>query len=170
MASIVFDGDENSLTLFDREGKTLGSWQATNRPESRAPLNYIPDGDYAFIHHDRFQPHTHGDEPDKKGIKKDSLNGAYGSYGIFRLLPVHRKGVQIGHENEPLGIHSGRFFAPDGKGHRGPFHMTAGCIRTSDKAMLEIKKAISTDPLTVLVVRNNGSVSGAARQDQAPKK
>jgi hypothetical protein len=45
MAHLVFDGDENSLTLFDGDCKPIESWQATNRPDSGAPLNYIPDGD-----------------------------------------------------------------------------------------------------------------------------
>jgi hypothetical protein len=104
MSSLLFDGDENSLTLLARTGKVLGSWQATNQPQSSAPLNYIPDGDYAFMHDDRHAPHLHGNEKDKNGIRMDSINGMYGSFGILRLKPVSKNGVQIGHDEGPLGI------------------------------------------------------------------
>jgi hypothetical protein len=164
MATLIFDGDENSLTLVNGKGESVGMWQASNRPVSDAPLRYIPNGDYSIMHTDRHAPHRHGNETDK-GIRKDSANGMYGSVGIFRLDPIQRNGLQIGHHDEPLGIHSGRFYSADGHGHRGPFHATKGCIRTSDQAMLEIKRVVATDPLTVLVVRNNGGIPSAANRN-----
>lgn len=164
MAMLIFDGDENSLTLVDNEKKTVGKWQATNRPASSSPLRYIPNGDYSIMRADRHAPHTHGNETDSKGIRKDSLNGMYGSFGIFRLDPVQRNGLQIGHREEPLGIHSGRFYSPDGHKHRGPFHMTKGCIRTSDQAMQQIKAVAAYDSLIVLLVRNNGGIVNAANK------
>jgi hypothetical protein len=160
MAMLIFDGDENSLTLVNGKGETVETWQASNRPDSTSLLKFIPNGDYSIMHSDRHKPHTHRD---------DSLNSKYGSYGIFRLGPVHTGGVQIGHANEPLGIHSGRFNVQDGHGHRGPFHATHGCIRTSDKAMLKIKTVAATDPVKVLVVRNNGSTQAAENVSPVPK-
>lgn len=93
MAMLIFDGDENSLTLVDSKGKKVGAWQASNRPESSAPLRYIPNGDYSFMHTDRHAPHRHGSEADSKGTRKDSVNGMYGSFGIFRLNPIQRSGL-----------------------------------------------------------------------------
>jgi hypothetical protein len=119
---------------------------------------------------DRQKPHTHGTAVDDKGIRKDSLNGMYGSFGIFRLEPVQPNGVQIGHSEEPLGVHSGRFYVPDGHGHRGPFQMTKGCIRTSNRAMQEIKKVVASDHLTSVVVRNNGSIGNATNPNATEKK
>lgn len=168
MAMLIFDGDENSLTLLDGDGKTVGKWQASNRPINNAPLRYIPNGDYSIKRTDRHAPHTHGTEVDEKGSRKDSPNGICGSFGIFRLEPVQRSGVQIGHENEPLGIHSGRFYSSDGHGHRGPFHATKGCIRTSDQAMEKIKSTATHDPLVVLVVRNNGGLMNATNKSSIP--
>jgi hypothetical protein len=170
MAMLIFDGDENSLTLVDAKGKAVGTWQATNRPESTAPLRYIPNGDYSIMPSDRHVPHRHGNDSDNKGIRKDSPNGMFGPFGIFRLSPVQRNGLQIGHANEPLCIHSGRFYLPDGRGHRGPFHATKGCIRTSDRAMLEITKAVAGDSLTTLVVRNNGGIPNASNKNAQQKK
>jgi hypothetical protein len=164
MSTLIFDGDENALTLVDGNGKTAGMWQASNRPVNSSSLRYIPNGDYLIMHSDRHAPHTHGNEVDESGVRKDSLNGMYGSYGIFRLELIQREGLQIGHSSEPLGIHSGRFFAPDGQGHRGPFHKTKGCIRTSDQAMRQIKLMAAHDPLKVLTVRNNGGIKNASNE------
>jgi hypothetical protein len=88
----------------------------------------------------------------------------YGSFGIFGLDPIQKGGLQIGHRDEPLGIHSGRFYSPDRHGHRGRFHMTKGCIRTSDQAIVQIKGLAAHDPLIVLVVRNNGGITNAANK------
>jgi hypothetical protein len=68
MAMLIFDGDENSLTLVDGKGKTAGKWQASNGPASGAPLRYIPNGDYSIMHADRRAPHTYGNETDERGF------------------------------------------------------------------------------------------------------
>jgi hypothetical protein len=157
MSILIFDGDENSLTLLTSDGKMFGRWQASNRvanDPTNAPLNYIPDGDYTFL--DEHSPHRHnpGD---------DSPSGRYGTYGILRLKPMMRHGIQIGHEESPLGIHSGRMPGPGSPRGLGPFHWTWGCIRTSDAAMKEIVMRIQHDGLTHLRVQNNGSSAGAVR-------
>ena len=144
MSSLLFDGDENSLSLFDNSGKLLGSWQASNRGVHAAPseqwIRHIPDGAYEFEADSRHAPQKHSD------TTLDTLNGPYGTLGILVL-----KRVAInGRLHEGLGIHAGR--QSDG----GPFHVTHGCIRTTELAMRTISASISRDPLKVLTVRNNG--------------
>jgi hypothetical protein len=48
--------------------------------------------------------------------------------------------------------------------------MTKGCIRTSDRAMQEIKKVVASDHLTSVVVRNNGSIGNATNPNATEKK
>jgi hypothetical protein len=160
MSSLVFDGDENRLSLFDNAGRFVDSWQASNRggPKSdhhidrhESYLTYIPDGEYPFERHSQ---HT---------LQKRSDNGIDGKYGTLGILLL--EDIKFGGQLQTgIGIHAGQAKSADrmtiGKNavirNSGPFYRTQGCIRTSEAALHAIAAKIARDPLTFLRVKNNG--------------
>jgi hypothetical protein len=136
MATIVFDGDTHTLTLFDAQNKQVGQWHANNVVDHRATLRFVPNGFYPLI--DQTHPHRHGGDA-------DTLNGPYGRFGILRLQDF----TADDYMHRGVGIHAGR--ADRG----GADHATRGCIRTTDAAMEAITRHIRTDPLLSLSVQNN---------------
>jgi hypothetical protein len=145
MSELVFNGATLQISLIDRNGNTVGSWQANNVVEQRGThLRFVPNGTHVLI--DRSMPHRHAGS-DAHGIPRDSARGAYGSHGIVRLAPIH------GHAG--IGVHSGRAGVPDGRRRMGPDHATQGCIRTTDEAMRVIAQTMRTDALRSITVRNN---------------
>lgn len=135
MANLLYDGRIHQLTLRDMTGHVVGSWQAHNLTDRRATLPFIADGTYQF--QDKGSAHFHPGEPDK-----DTEDGGFGPYGIFRIYYPGHQGV---------GVHSGRINHPNG----GTIYFTQGCIRTTDAAMKAISDIVKTDPLTTLVVVAN---------------
>lgn len=145
MSELIFDGTTHQISLVDRNGNTIGTWPANNVVEQRGNhLPFVPNGTHGLI--DRTAPHRHGGT-DARGIPVDSTEGAYGSYGIVRLLPLGR--------HSGIGVHSGRAQRADGLGRVGPNHATQGCIRTTDEAMRAIAQTMRRDALTTITVRNN---------------
>lgn len=163
MSYLLYDGDELSLTLCDDTGKPLSRpWPASNRgvPDKKGKewLKFIPDGTYDFEVHSQHLPHKHADHPEY-----DTLNGRFGTHGIFLLNRVTINGIP----HDGLGVHAGRHSMADTQvlpqglvvHHKGPHYVTHGCIRTTEEAMRAISAAITKDPLRKLKIRNNGKAS-----------
>lgn len=136
MSTLVFDGDQHTITLFDANNHQIGQWPANNRVARSATMRFVPNGAHGVV--DPQMPHTHGND-------SDTINQAYGRFGIIRLEPFTIDGVN----HEGVGIHAGR----DNSGAQN--HPTMGCIRTTDQAMQAITQFILGDPLTGVQVQNN---------------
>ncbi|HWR14278.1 MAG TPA: RHS repeat-associated core domain-containing protein [Terriglobales bacterium] len=149
-SSLVFDGEEKTITLYDKDNKQVGHWDAANNVDSHSGLkNGLPDGTYDM--QDTKAPHTHD-------AAKDSKDGEYGTVGIFRVKDFSgpdkdAKGNLNKHQG--VGVHAGRENKPDGLKRKGPEHATQGCIRMTEDAMKQIKTTAKDDPLTYTVVVNN---------------
>jgi hypothetical protein len=91
---------------------------------------------------DTTRPNTHG-------RAADSLNGEYGTRGIFRAMNFKDAS---GTMREDMGVHAGRQNDPDGLGRTGVDHATRGCIRTTEEAMEVIAETALVDPLTSIKV------------------
>jgi len=139
MSDITFDGHAHTITLRDRNGAVIGTWPANNRTVSAATLQFVPNGTYQV--QDTHAPHRHS-------ATQDSINGEYGTQGIVRF-PVP------GHDG--IGIHSGRQAIADLTPQRGmgAYHVTEGCIRTTDAAMQVIEQTMRNDPLLQVHVQQN---------------
>jgi len=164
MSSLLFDGDELSLTLFDSNGTLKGRWSASNngRPLSdhrvdskEAFLQFLPDGEYPFSR-------SYSTHPKRHSGGQDTIDGKYGTLGTFVLDDVHIGG-QV---HKGLAVHAGRSNVYDTvrvsskplfvTHNRGADYRTQGCIRTTEPAMEAIAHLARKDALTVLKVRNNG--------------
>jgi hypothetical protein len=139
MSELTFNGNDHTITLRDRNGQVVGTWEANNRTASTATLPYVRNGNYQV--QDRHQPHTHG-------AREDTADGEYGSHGIIRFNVNGHDGV---------GIHSGRNNTPDRTPQQGTGtdHVTNGCIRTTDEAMRAISETMQQDPLLTVHVEHN---------------
>jgi RHS repeat-associated protein len=150
LSSLTFDKTTHTLTLYSKDGKILGKWDAYNNVDHRAkgdlPKNGVGVGVYNFVDTDIKAPHKHGDAVDKNGIPVDSKNGEYGENGIFRIEEFTDP---EGDTHTDIGVHAGR----EDKG--GPMHPTMGCIRTTGDAMDEIVETAKDDPLTTLTVQKS---------------
>jgi len=149
-SDLVYDGDTNTITLHDKDGKEIGHWDANNNVQSSATVGKLVDGDYAFD--DTKSPHMHGDATDAKGVKQDSEDGMFGSSGILRLKSFTGADDKT---HEGVGVHSGRAGVEDLAKRSGVDFATNGCVRTTDTAMAKIVETAKTDPLTKLTVKNN---------------
>jgi hypothetical protein len=149
-SSLDYDAKTHTLTLYDKNGNTVGSWHANNRVDSHATLRGLPDGRYQFADTTKA---THHSGVDKHGIPMDSKKGEYGPSGIFHLKGFNADGTH----HEGVGVHSGREGVPDASAQHGegPDHVTQGCLRTTNAAMSQITDTAKTDPLTTLSVQNN---------------
>jgi hypothetical protein len=137
MSTLVFNGNNHTLTLFDAKGAQVGQpWHANNVVDSHATLRFVPNQTYNII--DGAHPHRHGGS-------EDTLNGAYGRFGILRLQDFSVAGKL----HSGVGVHSGR------ADKNGADHPTMGCIRTSDEAMKAIVGYIKSDPLRSITVQGN---------------
>lgn len=146
MADLTFDGQTHTLTLRDRNGRTVGAWDANNRTDSHATLRFVPNNNY-FFQNSR-APTQHGGQLDRNGVLLDSVNGEFGTQGIVQFnVPGH----------DGVGVHAGRQTIQDATPERGvgPDHVTYGCIRTTDEAMSAIVNTMRNDPLTNIRVINN---------------
>jgi hypothetical protein len=143
VSTLVFDGTAHTLTFFDTQGNQVGQWPANNLVDHGYVVNhhglpFIPNDSYTI--EDQDAPHTHGrNNPD------DSLNGAYGRFGIIRLDPFSVNGRR----HAGVAVHSGRADAG------AENHATHGCIRTTDEAMGVITRLMRNDPLESITVQNN---------------
>jgi hypothetical protein len=165
MSHLLFDGDTNSISLFNSKDQVIGTWPASNRggPKSDFRVNptesfvsFIPDGEYPFDAPSQRAPQRH----QERGA--DTLNGTYGTLGILRLADI----VFGGQLHRGLGIHAGHQTTRDSMlvsktprqqvHHQGAYYRTNGCIRTTEAAMHVIAATIAHDPLKFLRVRNNG--------------
>jgi hypothetical protein len=136
MSTLVFDGNTHTLQLRSGTGQLVGEWHANNVVDRRATLRFVPNRTFNII--DSAHPYRHGNG-------NDTINGAYGRFGILRLQDFTVDGVQ----HEGVGVHSGR-------ADRGAAdHPTMGCIRTTDEAMQAITQHIQGDPLLTITVQNN---------------
>ncbi len=149
-SSLEYDAKTHTVTLYDKNGNTVGSWHANNRVDSHATLHGLPDGKYQFADTTKA---THHSGVDKHGVPVESKKGEYGPFGIFHLKGFNADGTH----HEGVGVHSGREDVPDASAQHGegPDHVTQGCLRTTDAAMSQITDTAKTDPLTTLTVENN---------------
>jgi hypothetical protein len=136
MSTLVFDGLAHTLTLFNSQNRQVGQWHANNVVDHRATMRFVPNGSHAII--DQTRPHTHGDD-------SDTLNGAYGRFGIIRMEEF----TANNQSHTGVGIHSGR------ANRGGADHATMGCIRTTDEAMEAISRQMRNDPITSITVEHN---------------
>ncbi len=179
MSYLVFDGDENRLSLFEASGSFVGSWPASNRggPASdfhikrdEAFITFLPDGEYKFELSSRSRLQKHLGSPDL-----DKADGVFGSLGILRLEPI-KYGGQF---HDGIGVHAGRESKSDSMiisnrplqqvHNRGPYYRSNGCIRTTEAAMHRIATAIANDPLSFLRVQNNGVSPIGEEKGSEPK-
>ena len=139
MATLVFDGNNHTITLKDRTGNDVGSWPANNIVTHHGDhLPFVPNGNHTVA------TQTH---PRRHNASDDSANGKYGLYGAVVMNPIR------GHSG--VAVHSGRATVPDGLRRTGINHATEGCIRTTDEAMAEITRVMQRDPITTVSVQNN---------------
>jgi hypothetical protein len=136
MSTLVFDGDNHTVTLFDAQNNQVGQWHANNVVDSRATLRFVPNRNYQIIDQTHSHRHNNG---------QDTRNGAYGRFGIVRLQEF----TVDGQTHDGVGVHSGR------ENQGGADHATMGCIRTTDEAMEAITQHMLDDPLTSITVQNN---------------
>jgi hypothetical protein len=139
MSELTFDGQAHTLTLRDRDGHVVGTWDANNRTDSQATLQFVPNGNY-IIQDSR--------APTRHDAQRDSINGAFGTRGIVQFnVPGH----------DGVGVHAGRQTARDATPEHGvgPDHVTEGCIRTTEQAMGTIVDTMRNDPLTDIHVVHN---------------
>jgi RHS repeat-associated protein len=159
---LIFNRKESTLTLYAQDGNVVGTWSASNKPDSKSPIDKL-SGRYDFL--DRKTAHKHGDAKvdlkdngkavlDDKGkqvqVLKDSPQGPYGANGIFRLKPfTDSQGDHAG-----LGVHDGKVGVRDGAGNTGWEAFTNGCVRTTPEAMEMIVKTAPNDPLDYLEAKD----------------
>ena len=156
---LIFNGSQSKLSIFD-DGDTpddysddawLGSYDAHNNVASDSKGKW-EDGEYDML--DQNSSHMHPKQKDDNGVLKDSKNGAYGKNGIFRAKSFKensgKKQKRVG-----MGIHSGR------ANKKFKRRKTMGCIRTTEDAMKQIKKAIKDHGSLekVIVQRNKKSTN-----------
>jgi hypothetical protein len=127
MSSLVFSRAQKRIKLLRSNGAEVGTWHAENNAQSGAQP--WPNGQYAFSWH---SPHA-GDDADS----------SYGSHGNFIFEVPGREG---------MGVHSGRKNVADGRGNRGPAHVTDGCVRTTDECTGKIKEIHAGDPLKTITI------------------
>jgi len=139
MSDIEFNGQDHTVTLKDRNGNVVATWDANNRTDSAATLQFVPNGRYPVL--DQNAPHRHPGD-------RDTVNGEYGTQGIIRFnVPGH----------DGVGIHAGRQNRHDRtpEAAAGVDHVTEGCIRTNEDAMQAIANTMRNDPLRHITVRHN---------------
>ena len=151
---LLFNGSTGKLKIYDNndtpddysDDTFVGSYKAHNNVTSDSRGKW-EDGDYKMI--DQKSSKMHGNEKDKNGILRDSKNGSYGKDGIFRAEKFTETTGEK-QEREGMGVHSGRlknFFSK---------RKTLGCIRTTERAMKGIKKAINKyGDLQKIIVKDN---------------
>jgi RHS repeat-associated protein len=152
LSSLTFDGASHTLTLFDKLGKQLGSWTAYNNVAKHDSKGHPTRGkweDGTYVMQDKQRPNKHGGN-------RDTLNGSYGTHGIFRAEPFTQSD---GQDRDNMGVHSGR------QNSGGPQHPTEGCIRTTEAAMAQIDSTAANDPLQTITVENNKATSPHAKGD-----
>jgi hypothetical protein len=139
MARIEFDGKGHCITLFDKNNKLVGQWEAYNNVDrgyvkNEHGLAHLPNKTYVMIN--RSAPKKH---------PESNHWGAYGPYGIFQFKVDNHPGI---------GVHSGRAIP-----YRvaGPPHATDGCIRTTDDAMKAIVDLAKSDHIETISVYNNST-------------
>jgi hypothetical protein len=156
---IEFNRSRKTLTLYSHEGKLIGTYPASNNPQGTARIDRLKNGRYPF--QDQDVPHYHST---KTANGEDTVQGQFGIWGIFRILPyTDSYGLQPG-----VGVHAGR----DGRVDRSPKkregsdYPTNGCIRTCESAMEAIVSTALTDPLEYLDVTSDES----SRKDASDKR
>jgi hypothetical protein len=129
MSTLEFSRTGKTITLKDKAGAPVHSWQAANNVASDSK-GIWPDGTYRFS---RADAHTHDEGPES----------SYGSFGIVIFEVPHRSG---------MGVHSGRANDADGRGRKGPEHCSMGCVRTTDEAMKAIQAFHRSDPIASITL------------------
>jgi RHS repeat-associated protein len=136
LSYLVFIRRAKTITLYDRNGNIVGSWEAGNRTCSGRPE--FPNGIWPFA---RPNPHPESAYP----------GSSYGSYGdLLFYLPPNYSGYALhsGQEGWADAARDEQGFAQN----FGPQHCTYGCIRTTDEAMEQILQTHASDPLTYMAV------------------
>jgi RHS repeat-associated protein len=168
---LVFNRATETLTLYSRRGAYIGSWSASNKPQSSAKIEPL-HGVYNFYKPDRNSPHFHPGQTqtlkqrgkvvtDKKGnpvkIPTDSAAGSYGAGGIFRLSPFSdSQGPHAG-----VAVHAGKDGVFNKSGDTQWQTPTNGCVRTTPEAIEQITTTAKSDPLDKLYALNGNSATEA---------
>ena len=140
-ASLVYNRAHGYIALYNNERMLIGAWPAANNASSDSRGSKIwPAGTYEML--DRTSPHTHA--------TGDTVDGQYGSRGIFRAEPFMDRGVL----RTGMGVHAGRQNETDELGRSGVEHATQGCVRTTEEAMEIIEQTAEVDPLETITIED----------------
>jgi RHS repeat-associated protein len=141
-AHLVYNNDAKYLALYSAEGALIGAWPAANNVDSHSKGAKVwSEGTYPMK--DTTQPNLHGGTA-------DSVDGEYGTNGIFRAQDFKDS---TGTQREEMGVHAGRENDEDKLKRSGPEHATFGCIRTTEDAMKAIVETAVIDPLKTIEVQ-----------------
>jgi RHS repeat-associated protein len=168
---LVFNRATETLTLYSGRGAYIGSWSASNKPQSSAKIDKL-HGVYNFYGPDRDSPHFHPGQTQKlkqKGevvldknkkpviIPTDSAAGSYGAGGIFRLANfTDSQGDHAG-----VAVHAGKEGVFNKNGDTQWQVPTNGCVRTTPEAIEQITQTAKADPLDKLYALNGNSATEA---------
>jgi hypothetical protein len=120
-SDIIFVRSQHKLTLLDKDGKEVGSWDAYNNVVSTAKP--WPNETFKFAYHKK-----HDD---------DAPNSAFGSHGNLVFDVTGRSG---------MGVHSGR---ADKNGPKHPTEGCIRTSDEAMKALLELHKKDPLKTITV---------------------
>jgi hypothetical protein len=121
--TVTYDRDDHKIYIYAQNGSVLGTYSAFNYTISSSNGSW-PTGTFSML--DQTSTYMHGSQTDGNGIIRDSYEGSFGEYGIYRAQPFSDGNTdRIG-----MGLHSGR--------ENDPTEQTEGCIRTTDQAMQDI--------------------------------
>ena len=161
---IIFNGEKHSFQIWDDNNTPddydddllLAQFHAGNNVSRKDnPSGNWEDGIYSML--DTEKPYKHYDNNGnpltevRKGsiIPKDSKDGAYGEYGIFR---ANNFSQDDGTVRSGMAFHAGRGVTDESS----QYSYTMGCIRVAPEAILSTIDAINEfGPLQKIVVQNN---------------
>ncbi len=133
---LVFNSANNTVSLYTKEGKLVGTWEAYNNL-ARGKIEWA-GGSYNYSHQN------------KKKYSGASDSDRIDSRGIMVFKYPDEDGDVPGSSGR--GIHAGRQGQTDGYGNMGAAFCTYGCIRTTPEAMDAINKLHETDRVQSIVV------------------
>jgi RHS repeat-associated protein len=129
LSYIKFNRSTGTLSVYDKKGNLIGTFNASNNVVTTAPAGNVPVGQFAFSH---WTSHP-----------ESSQNGPYGSFGNFVFAFPNGTGI---------GVHAGRANSCDSQNRCGYEYNTLGCVRTTDTATQFLFELNITDPLQYIIV------------------
>ena len=135
LSYIVYDSPLNQVSLYSKDGKLLGNWNASNHAGRIVLDEESGEKKWQFYDMPQWREinpwHHYNEHP---GLDE---NSSYGTQGVH-VFDVGDSGTR------GIGMHAGR------KNKRGWKHATEGCIRTTEDAMDRINEVHADDPVQYL--------------------